>query len=406
MFPMQNNRPLFLNLLKDKKQQWILLHVFLDILNFSLADKSPEARSLSDLLQSRSQVPRALLPLGSRPVEDYMYKSPEQAHVGYARVPLANSAPQSAQGVDRALSPLKERENAKIWSSHLPYPYNAVNYYQGASLHYRNPTSVTSPLSTLSYPSSAQGPRNLSFYSSFRPSTPNASSLKTSPPSPEVSPSHKTAESKKETRDFSASYSRTIVYGRVSPVSTDSDSENNRSVDNVSVDSTTSVKPVIMDTAMVKNSKPARCGEAPRFACESCGKSYATFSGLSKHKQFHCVSTVKKEFSCKHCDKTYVSLGALKMHIRTHTLPCKCPLCGKAFSRPWLLQGHIRTHTGEKPFQCAHCGRAFADRSNLRAHLQTHSEVKKYNCKSCSKSFSRMSLLLKHEDGGCMSDEN
>lgn len=138
-----------------------------------------------------------------------------------------------------------------------------------------------------------------------------------------------------------------------------------------------------------------------RYHCDGCTKVYATFSGLTKHKQFHCASQVKKEFSCKYCDKTYVSLGALKMHIRTHTLPCKCKLCGKAFSRPWLLQGHIRTHTGEKPFRCDHCARAFADRSNLRAHLQTHSDIKKYSCKSCCKTFSRMSLLLKHEDGCC-----
>lgn len=140
---------------------------------------------------------------------------------------------------------------------------------------------------------------------------------------------------------------------------------------------------------------------APRYQCTDCNKSYSTFSGLSKHKQFHCLSQSKKSFSCKYCDKVYVSLGALKMHIRTHTLPCKCKLCGKAFSRPWLLQGHIRTHTGEKPFSCQDCGRSFADRSNLRAHLQTHSDVKKYSCKSCSKTFSRMSLLLKHEDSGC-----
>lgn len=139
-----------------------------------------------------------------------------------------------------------------------------------------------------------------------------------------------------------------------------------------------------------------------KYECEVCAKTYSTFSGFSKHKQFYCTPQSKKQFNCKHCDKTYFSLGALKMHIRTHTLPCKCKVCGKAFSRPWLLQGHMRTHTGEKPFKCQHCGRAFADRSNLRAHLQTHSDIKKYSCKQCKKTFSRMSLLLKHEESSCM----
>ena len=78
---------------------------------------------------------------------------------------------------------------------------------------------------------------------------------------------------------------------------------------------------------------------ATRYHCTDCNKSYSTFSGLSKHQEFHCATQTKKAFSCKHCEKVYVSLGALKMHIRTHTLPCKCKLCGKAFSRPWLLQG-------------------------------------------------------------------
>ncbi|XP_070194084.1 protein snail homolog Sna-like [Littorina saxatilis] len=142
--------------------------------------------------------------------------------------------------------------------------------------------------------------------------------------------------------------------------------------------------------------------QAPRYNCEACGKSYSTFGGLSKHKQFHCSAQIKKDFRCKYCDKSYSSLGALKMHIRTHTLPCKCNVCGKAFSRPWLLQGHLRTHTGEKPFSCQHCARAFADRSNLRAHLQTHSDVKKYSCRHCSKTFSRMSLLVKHRESSCV----
>ncbi|KFM78385.1 Zinc finger protein SNAI2, partial [Stegodyphus mimosarum] len=156
-----------------------------------------------------------------------------------------------------------------------------------------------------------------------------------------------------------------------------------------------SPSPSSEDGEMISKANPTR------YQCPDCNKSYSTYSGLSKHRLMHCATHAKKSFCCKYCDKVYVSLGALKMHIRTHTLPCKCKLCGKAFSRPWLLQGHIRTHTGEKPFSCQHCSRAFADRSNLRAHLQTHSEVKKYRCKTCSKTFSRMSLLLKHEDGGC-----
>ncbi|CAG5116269.1 unnamed protein product [Candidula unifasciata] len=140
----------------------------------------------------------------------------------------------------------------------------------------------------------------------------------------------------------------------------------------------------------------------PRYHCDFCNKTYSTFGGLSKHRQFHCSQHVKKEFSCKVCNRAYSSMGALKMHIRTHTLPCKCQECGKAFSRPWLLQGHLRTHTGEKPFKCSHCGRAFADRSNLRAHLQTHAEIKRYACSKCCKTFSRMSLLTKHTQGNCL----
>ncbi|BFZ13164.1 hypothetical protein BsWGS_16202 [Bradybaena similaris] len=148
----------------------------------------------------------------------------------------------------------------------------------------------------------------------------------------------------------------------------------------------------------------SRVAPPPRYHCDFCNKTYSTFGGLSKHRQFHCSQHVKKEFSCKVCNRAYSSLGALKMHIRTHTLPCKCQECGKAFSRPWLLQGHLRTHTGEKPFKCSHCGRAFADRSNLRAHLQTHAEIKRYACCKCGKTFSRMSLLTKHTQGNCLAN--
>ncbi|XP_068812130.1 zinc finger protein SNAI3 [Struthio camelus] len=142
-------------------------------------------------------------------------------------------------------------------------------------------------------------------------------------------------------------------------------------------------------------------GAAEALGRLACPKPCRPFPGPGRRRQPPRDLQSRRCFSCKYCEKAYGSLGALKMHIRTHTLPCVCKICGKAFSRPWLLQGHIRTHTGEKPYACPHCSRAFADRSNLRAHLQTHSDVKKYQCRACSKTFSRMSLLARHEDGGC-----
>lgn len=99
-------------------------------------------------------------------------------------------------------------------------------------------------------------------------------------------------------------------------------------------------------------------------------------------------------------DPTTTSVGE-SSSSRVRAFKCNQPECGKAYSKPSLLEQHRRSHTNERPFKCdkLNCGKSFLRKSHLQAHLVSHEaqSSKPFHCSICGKGVNTQQHLKRHE---------
>lgn len=75
------------------------------------------------------------------------------------------------------------------------------------------------------------------------------------------------------------------------------------------------------------------CGLNGKFACDTCGRVFASFIEFKQHKRN--VHNFERKFSCSLCPKTFKGISGLKQHISGYHYKIKphlCPVCNYSYA--------------------------------------------------------------------------
>ncbi|OQR66142.1 hypothetical protein BIW11_14349 [Tropilaelaps mercedesae] len=98
--------------------------------------------------------------------------------------------------------------------------------------------------------------------------------------------------------------------------------------------------------------------------------------------------------------KAHSELAKLPRHTRSQNGSPRshaCERCGKTFATPSGLKQHTHIHSSIKPFTCEVCFKAYTQFSNLCRHKRMHSDCRtQIKCKKCGQNFATAASLTKH----------
>ncbi|XP_076465066.1 uncharacterized protein LOC143296877 isoform X11 [Babylonia areolata] len=76
---------------------------------------------------------------------------------------------------------------------------------------------------------------------------------------------------------------------------------------------------------------------------------------------------------CEYCNASFASASGLDRHkklLHLNRLPHTCPVCGKGFTEKDHFEGHMNRHNNVKAYQCSQCSRQFTYKTSLRRHVR------------------------------------
>lgn len=86
-----------------------------------------------------------------------------------------------------------------------------------------------------------------------------------------------------------------------------------------------------------------------RFICDTCQKTFSTYSGLKNHnKTMH--GSAEGLYKCKCCGKLFESSSRLMLHERSHSDAklYQCVRCDKEYKYKCSLDNHLKSCDGQK----------------------------------------------------------
>ena len=143
----------------------------------------------------------------------------------------------------------------------------------------------------------------------------------------------------------------------------------------------------------------SHAGQEKNYTCH-CGKVFAHKSSFNTHVKISHGNA--KKFECKFCPKSFYVMWRLKNHIKFQheqkkDIPCENPMCDKLFSTNRHMKNHMVYHAPPQHI-CGYpeCKSAFYAADKLISHYKFHNNQKDHKCHLCDKSYFHKTNLKKH----------